>query len=147
MKYYNKKLFFFVGLSFFVSLGLSLVFQSILALTIFPSSDPLLSNIFRKDVLINENNNPDIIRVKVPVATVKDFQVGTDALFVNETGGVAIGTTTISALLTIDGGIRIGRYTSASRPTCVLSLVGAIYFDTDINRPFVCTQNDGWLYF
>jgi hypothetical protein len=147
MKFFSKKFFFFFSLSFFVSIGISLVFQSILALTIFPTSAPLLDNIFRKDVLINEADSSGDIEVNVPMAVTDDFQVGTDSLFVKDSGDVAIGTITPSAFVTVDGITRIGRYNSSTRPACTSSIVGAIYYDTSVNRPFVCTNNDGWLYF
>ncbi|MBU90123.1 hypothetical protein CMO94_01165 [Candidatus Woesearchaeota archaeon] len=46
----------------------------------------------------------------------------------------------------VDGGVRVGRYTTSSRPSCIPSTVGMFIFDTDVdkNRPYVCAVGNVW---
>jgi hypothetical protein len=55
-----------------------------------------------------------------------------------EGGKVGIGTDQPRTTLDLNGGVRVGRFTTATRPVCNESIVGTFIFDTDKKKPFVC---------
>jgi len=130
-----------------LSLGLSISFQSLLAFTLSPVTNPLGSNFFRKNALINENNSDSLIVSNAPLGVYGNFTVGTSALSVQSlTGITGINTVSPSTMLDINGLFRPGNYNTVNRPNCISDNLGMVVYDVDINRPIVCT-NTGWLYF
>lgn len=61
---------------------------------------------------------------------------GSDISF--EDGKVGIGTNQPQTTLDVNGGVRVGRFTTATRPVCNDTIVGTFIFDTDKKKPFVC---------
>jgi hypothetical protein len=61
---------------------------------------------------------------------------GSDISF--EGGKVGIGTDQPQTTLDVNGGVRVGRFTTATRPVCNDTIVGTFIFDTDKKKPFVC---------
>lgn len=144
----RKKFGFYLVVMLFLSLGLSFSFQSLLALTLSPVENPPAGNVFRRNGLINESDNFANILSNAPLGILTNFQVGAEDFFVdNANRRVSVGSVALpSTTLDVEGLLRVGNSTTALRPTCDSDLIGSIYYDTDVDRPFVCT-NTGWLYF
>ena len=41
------------------------------------------------------------------------------------------------------GTVRVGRYTTANRPTCDANILGSFIFDTTVDKPYICAAS-GW---
>lgn len=145
----RKKIGAYIIVMIFLSLGLSFSLQSLLALTLSPVENPLAGNIFRRNGLINEGSDYANILTNAPTGIMGNFQVGTNDLFVSY-GNRRVSVGALNPVITLDVGsndlLRVGNYPNAGRPACNSGLLGSIYYDTNINRPFVCT-NTGWLWF
>jgi len=57
---------------------------------------------------------------------------------------VGIGTSDPKQKLDVNGLVRVGRFTTASRPACDADAVGGFVFDTTIDKPFICSAVSGW---
>jgi hypothetical protein len=53
-------------------------------------------------------------------------------------GNVGIGTDHPQTALDVNGGVRVGRFTTSTRPACSDTIVGTFIFDTEKKKPFVC---------
>ena len=53
-------------------------------------------------------------------------------------GNVGIGTDHPQTALDVNGGVRVGRFTTSTRPACNDNIVGTFIFDTEKKKPFVC---------
>lgn len=147
MRKNKTKFIFYIVFTVFLSLGLSISFQSLLAYSLSPVKNPPDGNIFRRNGLINESNNINQILSKAPMGILSSFQVGSNSFFVNESGDrVGIGTTDPQTSLDVNGLIKLRAYNTSERPVCNAELLGAIYYDSVAERPFVCTST-GWLIF
>ncbi|KPA12930.1 hypothetical protein MHK_006863 [Candidatus Magnetomorum sp. HK-1] len=56
-------------------------------------------------------------------------------------GNVGIGTDHPQTALDVNGGVRVGRFTTSTRPACNDNIVGTFIFDTEKKKPFVCDGN------
>jgi len=66
----------------------------------------------------------------------------TAASYINA-GNVGIGTTNPKQALEVSGLVRVGRYATASLPTCDADALGSFAFDTTEDKPYVCAAYDG----
>ncbi|HAT71638.1 MAG TPA: hypothetical protein DCS63_02350 [Elusimicrobia bacterium] len=64
------------------------------------------------------------------------FSVGVSTLVVRS-GNVGIGTAMPAATLDVNGGVRVGNFTTAARPAATPANKGTFIFDTDLGKPYV----------
>ena len=145
MRICSKKFISYLAITVILSLGLSLSFQSILALSGMPILPPFGDNINRSDVLVDEGDFDSLVNVEIPIGLMSNFQVGTDGLFVDH-GNKRVSVNKLIPVTTLDiaGPLRIGRFSVV--PLCNASLIGSMYYDENDQMPYVCTSG-GWLYF
>ena len=70
------------------------------------------------------------------VVTGSAFSVGGSTLVVKG-GNVGIGTAMPAATLDVNGGLRVGNFTTAARPAATPANKGTFVFDTDLGKPYV----------
>jgi len=91
----------------------------------------------------SESGNSMVYYTPKSVEVDGKFMVGTDDLVVDTSNNkVGIGTDNPQTELDVDGPVKLGNF--ASFPTCDINVVGAFFFNTSDNMPYVCDNFGAW---